>query len=156
MPAGQAFFEFIRKALTNLNHRAAFAANKMVVMAIVILAKQLKARSAIAKIKSFHQRNPFQQTQGAVNRGQIAIELAMDFLCRHRMLLFPYQIQNQLARARDAPVPLTQHSSQLGQILPWMRMSRHQWAWECIGNKAPSAAIPAPRAMAIPFCKLYW
>jgi len=59
---GDALLEVAAKTFADFYYRAAFAADEVMVMAVVILAEKFKARSPIAKIKAFHHRHFLQQT----------------------------------------------------------------------------------------------
>ena len=83
---GDTLLKNFGKAFTDFHHGTAFVANKMMMMTIVVFAKKFKARSAIAKIEAFHHRHFFQQTQRAVNRGEITIELPVDLARGERMV----------------------------------------------------------------------
>jgi len=52
--AGDAAFEVAGKAFANLDHRAAFAADEVMMVAIIVLPEQFKACSAVAKIEAFY------------------------------------------------------------------------------------------------------
>ena len=100
--AADAAFEVAGKAFANLDHRAAFAADEVMMMAIVVLPEQFKARGAVAKIEALHHCHFFEQTQRAVNRGEIAIELPVDLARGERMILAAQHFQNQLTRRGDS------------------------------------------------------
>ena len=52
-----ALLEYFGKAFTDFRHGDAFAANKVMVMAILILLEQFKARGDGAKIEAYHHRH---------------------------------------------------------------------------------------------------
>ena len=66
--AGEAVFqsdallEYFGKAFTDFHHGGAFATNKVMMMVILILPEQFKARGADAKIEALHHRHFFEQT----------------------------------------------------------------------------------------------
>lgn len=83
---GDTLLEDFGKAFTDFHHGGAFAANKVMMVAIVILPEQFKARSSVAKIEAFHHCHFFKQTQRSINRGEIAIKLPVDLACGERMI----------------------------------------------------------------------
>ena len=83
---GDTLLEVPRKAFADFHHGAAFAANKVMMMAIVILPEQFKARCTVAKIEALYHCHFFKQTQRSINRSEIAIELPVDLACGERMI----------------------------------------------------------------------
>jgi hypothetical protein len=51
------FLESGWETFIDFHHTAALAADEMVMVAIITFADQLKSRSSVAKIKTFHQRH---------------------------------------------------------------------------------------------------
>lgn len=129
--AGEAVFlsdtllEYFGKAFTDFHHGGAFAANKVMMVAIVILPEQFKARCAVAKIEALHHCHFFKQTQRSINRGEIAIELPVDLACGERMILASQHFQNQLTRLGNSLRVLAEARGQIGKVLPWMSVRGH-------------------------------
>ena len=94
-------------------------------MAIVILPEQFKARGAVAKIEALHHCHFFEQTQRAVNRGEIAIKLPVDLARGERMILAAQHFQNQLARPGNSLRVLAEARGQIGKVLSWMSVRGH-------------------------------
>ena len=122
---GDTLLEVPGKAFSDFHHGAAFAANKVMMMTIVVLTEQFKARGAIAKIEALHHRHFFKQTQRAVNRGEIAIELPVDLARGERMILVAQDFQNQLTRPGNSLRVLAEARGQLGKVLPSMSVRGH-------------------------------
>jgi hypothetical protein len=62
----------LRKTLLNFHYLGATRANQVMMMTIVAFLEQFMAGNAIAKVKSLHDADFFQQTHAAVDRGEIA------------------------------------------------------------------------------------
>ena len=56
---GDTLLEVPRKAFADFHHGAAFVANKVMMMTIVVFTEQFKARGAVAKIEALHHRHFF-------------------------------------------------------------------------------------------------
>ena len=122
---GDALLEVSGKAFADFHHDAAFAADEVMMMAIVVLLEQFKARGAVAKIEALHHRHFFKQTQRSINRGEIAIKLPVDLACGERMILATQHFQNQLTRPGDSLRVLAEARGQLGKVLPGMSVRGH-------------------------------
>jgi len=122
---GDTLLENFGKAFTDFHHGGAFAANKVMMVAIVILPEQFKARCAVAKIEALHHCHFFKQTQRSINRGEIAIELPVDLARCERMIFAAQHFQNQLTRPGNSLRVLAEARGQIGKVLPWMSVRGH-------------------------------
>ena len=122
---GDTLLEVSGKAFADFHHGAAFAANKVMMMTIVVMTEQFKARGAIAKIEALHHRHFFKQTQRSINRGEIAIKLPVDLACGERMIFAAQHFQNQLTRPGNSLRVLAEARGQIGKVLPWMNVRGH-------------------------------
>ena len=122
---GDTLLENFGKAFTDFHHGGAFAANKVMMVAIVILPEQFKARCAVAKIEALHHCHFFKQTQRSINRGEIAIELPVDLARCERMIFAAQHFQNQLTRPGNSLRVLAETRGQIGKVLPWMSGCGH-------------------------------
>ena len=111
---GDTLLENFGKAFPDFHHGGAFAANKVMMVAIVILPEQFKARGAVAKIEALHHRHSFKQTQRSINRGEIAIELPVDLARCERMIFAAQHFQNQLTRPGNSLRVLAEARGQIG------------------------------------------
>ena len=122
---GDTLLEVPRKAFADFHHGAAFAADEVMMMAIVVLPEQFKACGAITKIEALHHRHFFKQTQRSINRGEVAIKLPVDLACGERMIFAAQHFQNQLARPSNSLRVLAEARGQIGKVLPWMSVRGH-------------------------------
>ena len=122
---GDTLLEVSGKAFADFHHGAAFEANKVMMMTIVVLTEQFKARGAIAKIEALHHRHFFKQTQRSINRAEIAIKLPVDLACGERVIFAAQHFQNQLTRPGNSLRVLAEARGQIGKVLPWMSVRGH-------------------------------
>src|SRR6266516_3212930 len=84
--------QFRRETFLDFHHRRALQADQVVMMSVVPLLEQLKARPTISEVESLDHAHLLQQVHRAINRGQVTILLAQfgeHFLDAQRMRMTP-------------------------------------------------------------------
>src|SRR5262245_50118382 len=71
--AGNAVFQLCHRAFINLHYLGAPSADQMVMMAVVAIAQQFKARQPLTEIKALHQAHTLEQVHRAINRREVAV-----------------------------------------------------------------------------------
>ncbi|MFZ1073736.1 MAG: hypothetical protein WAO21_09915 [Verrucomicrobiia bacterium] len=101
---GNAPLNFFGKAFVNLDNFRAFRANQMMVMAVVALADQFKARRTVAEIKPLDHAHVFEHVHGPVNCRQITKTFwqgSKNLTAGERVRMRAQDIQDRLPGAGD-------------------------------------------------------
>jgi UDP-N-acetylmuramyl pentapeptide synthase len=117
--SGDLFLPLAGKTFVYLDHVGAAAAHQMVMVAVLARHDQFVARHAIPKIEPLDHPDAFQQMQGAINGGQIAVPLskaAKNLFVAQRVAVPAQNLQDGLARPGDLAGFFAQIVGQFGEF----------------------------------------